>query len=235
MVAIVPQSDIFAERIIALGAKEEAIFPSLNLKALYRPIETPLPDAIKDMAKHDWLLAAATHVGEEEIILDAFQRAHQTEPELRLIIAPRHPERGDEVAKLARNAFFTVASRSSNDQPNAQIYIADTLHEMHLWYQICAKVFVGGSLVSKGGHTPYEPSAYGCWIIHGPFVSNFEDAYQEFKSRKMCEQIEDAATLSQAFLNTPTFSNEQVTFENSRSGEAELVFQRLEKIMHISG
>ena len=127
----------------------------------------------------DTLLAASTHDGEEALILQAFIAARAKNPDLKLILAPRHPRRGDEIAGLIAQTGLSFSRRTQSGEPcvNSTVYLADTLGEMPLWYALAGITFVGGSLVTRGGHTPFEPVQAASAILHGPHVSNFEAAY----------------------------------------------------------
>lgn len=124
-------------------------------------------------------LAASTHAGEEEMVLDAHRIALRSNPRLLLILVPRHPDRGDEIETALQSGGWVYARRSTQGRPDrdCQVYLADTLGELGLWYRISALSFVGGSLVPIGGHNPFEPAALGSAIIHGPHVENFADIY----------------------------------------------------------
>ncbi len=125
-------------------------------------------------------LAASTHPGEEEVISEAHKALVRKMHRLLLILVPRHPERGPEVASMLRGQGWEVALRSA-DEPiefDTQIYVADTLGELGLWYRVAPVSFVAGSLEEIGGHNPFEPAALGSAILHGPHVANFADIYQ---------------------------------------------------------
>lgn len=124
-------------------------------------------------------LAASTHEGEEDIIVAAHKLASRAAQRLLLIIAPRHPERGPEIARKLRKDGWELAVRSEGEIPDetTQIYLADTLGEMGLWYRIAPVSFVGGSMVDIGGHNPFEPAALGSAIIHGPYIHKVRDIY----------------------------------------------------------
>lgn len=197
MKLIVPQNADSAARFATLGAPADIIHPPANLKELYLPTNEPLPTDIAALRDHDVLLAAATHDGEEAMVLDAFKILRKTRPSARLIIAPRHPERGAAIAALIQKSNLSHSRRSAGGDMNSDVYIADTLHEMHHWYRCCHGAFIGGSLVPKGGHTPFEPLAYGCPILHGPNVDNFKDAYRDLG--KVAILVQDPTHLAQAF------------------------------------
>lgn len=128
-------------------------------------------------ARGCWL-AASTHPGEEAVLAKAHEAAHGNGPEAPLlIIAPRHPERGPELAGQLAAEGWAITRRAAGEGLGGTIHIADTLGEMGLWYRLAPVAFVAGSLANKGGHNPWEPAALGCAILHGPHVSNFAQAY----------------------------------------------------------
>jgi 3-deoxy-D-manno-octulosonic-acid transferase len=125
-----------------------------------------------------------------------------------LILAPRHAERGDEVARIAAAAGHRIARRSADELPGeppgelpaaqADIWLADTLGEMGLWYRLASICFVGGSLVPAGGHTPFEPIQLGAAVLHGPHVANFAPAYAALDRGGGAVAVADAAALAAA-------------------------------------
>jgi 3-deoxy-D-manno-octulosonic-acid transferase len=177
----------------------ERIGPVLNLKAAAPA--TGGAGALPGFPRGDTVLAASTHPGEEGLVLEAFVAARVARPGLRLILAPRHPDRGDEVARqiAAQGLDFARRSRGEAPEPARPVYLADTLGEMALWYAAAGVTFVGGSLVAKGGHTPFEPEAQGSAILHGPDTANFTAAYAALDAGEGAVQVADADALSRAF------------------------------------
>lgn len=100
-------------------------------------------------------------------------------PDTLLIIAPRHTKRGDPLRKMAQDLGITAAQRSAGDKITAQtqIYIADTLGELGVFFSLSPVTFMGGSFGQEGGHNPYEPAHFATALMHGPEVRNFADAY----------------------------------------------------------
>ncbi|WP_375258894.1 3-deoxy-D-manno-octulosonic acid transferase [Citreimonas sp.] len=186
-----------ADRLAALGLPHAARGPVADLKALYTPPRPDIPaDLAQAFARETTWLAASTHEGEEEIVLDAHAAARAADPALRLILAPRHARRGDAVAALAQRRCLTVARRSRNEAPrDADIYLADTMGEMPLWYALAGRVFVGGTLVARGGHTPYEPAAFGAALLHGPDVANHAAPFARLEGIAL--PVRDASKLAQ--------------------------------------
>lgn len=126
-------------------------------------------------------LAASTHEGEEEAVVKAHISLSQRRKNLLLVIVPRHAQRGIEIAKQLRSKGIQLSLRSKtrNPSPKDQVFIADTVSELGLWYRVSPVSFVGGSLVEAGGHNPFEPACLGSAIIHGPHVTNFSTIFKE--------------------------------------------------------
>lgn len=194
-------------RYVALGADPARVGPDVNLKTTAAPA---LADHSAERAglvplfpRAATLLAASTHLGEERIVLRGFAAARAQNPELRLIIAPRHPRRAPEIAAEIAGAGLACTTRSRGELPRADIpvYLADTMGEMPLWYALAGLTFVGGSLVARGGHTPFEPAAHGSAILHGPDVANFADAYATLDRVGAARCVDGAAALTRALLD----------------------------------
>ena len=166
-----------------LGAENVDVGGSLKSAAAKLPVNAKDRETMLEWAGAGPLwLAASTHAGEEEIVLATHMRLREIEPRARLVLAPRHPHRGDEVAHLVDAAGLAFSRRSSDGQPGKDdsIYLADTLGEMGLWFDLCPTVLMGGSLIPGiGGHNPMEPAQFGCAILSGPFVDNAEALYSE--------------------------------------------------------
>jgi 3-deoxy-D-manno-octulosonic-acid transferase len=146
-------------------------------------------------------LAASTHPGEEALALAAQRLAAASVPGLALVLAPRHPDRA--TAILAETTGLTVTRRSAGDRPGqgTEVYLADTLGEMGLWYDLCPLALVGGSLVPGiGGHNPYEPAAHGAAILAGPHVANFAEPYARLASAGGLHPVATAEDLAAALI-----------------------------------
>lgn len=146
-------------------------------------------------ARPVWL-GASTHQGEDEIVLDAHARLRQSFPDALLIVAPRHPERGEAVARLAGGA----PRRSLNEPIGAgAAYVADTLGEMGTLYDAAPIALVAGSLLPHlKGHNPIEPAKLGAAIVTGPYVESFGDVFEALFTAGGAVRIVDAAGLAEA-------------------------------------
>lgn len=126
-------------------------------------------------------IAASTHPGEEEIAIAAHAEILRHAPDGLLILAPRHPQRGEEVAALVRDAGLSVAVRSKSEilGDGTAVYLADTIGDLGLLYRLADAAFVGGSFAERGGQNPVEPAQLGVPVLHGPNVRNFKDIYRD--------------------------------------------------------
>ncbi len=175
------QSPEDARRIVALGAAADRVVVTGNLKSDVAPAADP-PEAVwrerLGLGPADRVfVAGSTHRGEEEPVLDAFLGARARCSDLGLLLAPRHPERADEVAALIRSRGLAAVRRSrlpAERAPGA-VVILDTVGELAGLYAVADVVFVGGSLVPVGGHNMLEPAMRGKPVLYGPHTSNFRD------------------------------------------------------------
>ena len=198
------QDKITHERFKKLGFDIQKLTQIENLKKFRAPQKVDkihIKEINKSFAYGDTICIASSHPGEELIILDAFKLALQKNSNLKMILVPRHPKRIKEIVNLIEEYQFKYSVRSQNESPcsDNQIYLADTIGELPLWYSSCSVTFVAGSLLPIGGHTPYEPTFYSSAIIHGPHFSNFEDAYYTLNKNKGALKVTNSEELSQAW------------------------------------
>jgi 3-deoxy-D-manno-octulosonic-acid transferase len=187
------QSEESARRIVDMGADPArvTVTGSLKFDSLERPESLAASDRGRNRVLRYFrispdrpvLIAASTLKGEEEPVLEAFQRMRATRPNALLIIAPRKPERFDDVERLARRTGLNVARRSElrvDAEPRHDIVVLDTIGELAQLFQVATIVFVGGSLVDAGGHNILEPAVFGKPIIFGPYMQNFAEIARAF-------------------------------------------------------
>lgn len=188
---VFPQDARSGERFATLGAKNVgAVF---DLKSHFVAPIIPLGDN-----RAQTLLAASTHEGEDEIILRAYAAIRRKFNTANLIIAPRHPKRGPEIEQIAHQQGL-AAQLLSKGGNICDVLIADTLGEMPRWYAQAGFCLVGGSLVPRGGHTPYEPAAYGCVLASGPNVQNFGTIYEVLFENDAAIRLTDETSCLHAF------------------------------------
>lgn len=196
---IVPQDRASQARLSVLGAEPGRLTGPVDLKSYYVAPSRRLSPAL-DAACPEGLtwLAASTHEGEEEIVLDAHAALAHEMPGLTLILAPRHAGRGGDIARLLDRRDLDYQRRSKGITGRPAIILADTMGEMPLWYDRAFATFVGGSLVERGGHTPHEPLAHGSVVLHGPHLRNFAWAYARIDTATPGARVTGAPALAAA-------------------------------------
>ena len=144
------------------------------------------------------LVAASTHPGEEGPVLDAFRRLRARAPDLVLVLAPRHPERGAEAAALAADRGLAAVRRSrlpEGGAGRAEVVVLDTVGELAALFPAATVVFVGGSLVPVGGHNVIEPAAWGRPVVFGPHMENFAEIAELFIAHRAARRVAGAGEL----------------------------------------
>jgi 3-deoxy-D-manno-octulosonic-acid transferase len=175
------QSEVDAERFAALGSRNVVTTGNLKLDLAAPPADPLKLERLRSVTRgRPMIVAASTHPGEEEILIETHRTLSGFFPSLLTIIVPRHPDRGAAIARMIAAAGLKPALRSREDLPSAaiDIYVADTLGELGLFYRLAPTVFMGGSLVEHGGQNPIEAVKLGASIVHGPHVFNFADVYE---------------------------------------------------------
>jgi len=169
------QDAVQADRLARLGAVEATTVGDLKAAAAPLPVdEARFAEFAAAIAGRPRWLAASTHEGEEEIIASVHRSLMREARGLVTVLAPRHPGRGDAIRAMLEGRGLTVAQRSRGEPADRSIdvYLADTLGELGLFYRLAGIAFVGGSITRKGGHNPLEAALLDCAILHGPDMSN---------------------------------------------------------------
>ena len=176
-------------------------------------LDRPQGVARDEAARHHWRtllgiaeaaplwIAGSTHEGEEEQILAAYSQLRQGTPNLRLLIAPRHIDRTDEVAALIEDKGYKVVRRSAapfDSSAQDAVLLLDTVGELSALYAAGEMAFVGGSLIQRGGHNLLEPVLTGAPVVFGPHVANFREAAQLAQDAKLGTQVANVEELSSA-------------------------------------
>ncbi len=177
--AVLAQDEEIAARFAALGARNVMVVGSLKADAPPLACDAPALEALKaQIGARPLMLAAQTHPGEDETVLPAHDIMRGKFPDLLTILVPRHPERGPALAELC--GARKPARRAAGEQIGAdtQVYIADTLGELGLFYRLAPFCFIGGTLVALGGHNPLEPAVLNCAILAGPYRASAAKAYE---------------------------------------------------------
>ncbi len=197
------QSEADAERVVLLGARADRVRACGNLKydvaseTHVSNLQSETAEKIDNLfalsSSPRLIIAGSTAPGEENMLLAALSRVREQQGlnDARLILAPRHPERFNEVASLIAQSGFQFARRSfaNIDSRTADVILLDTIGELAALYRFAAVVFVGGSLVPRGGHNIIEPALYAKPIIVGPHTENFRQIVSDFAQADAVMQI----------------------------------------------
>jgi 3-deoxy-D-manno-octulosonic-acid transferase len=190
-----------AERLRRLGARSIAMAGDLKAAAEALPVDAlQLESLRRQIGRRPVWLAASTHPGEEEIIADVHRKLSMIRSNLLTVIVPRHPARGDAIAGMLSERGLRAARRCHGDPITGRtdIYLADTMGELGLFYAVAGIAFVGGSLVAKGGHNPFEAARLDCAVLHGPHVGNCAGMAADLDAAGAAETVSNAGELALA-------------------------------------
>ncbi len=198
---VLAQSAVDGEHFRALGAADVRCLGNLKLEAPALGADTAaLARLAAEMGERPRWLAASTHKG-EEVAAGRVHAARTARPAgLLTIVVPRHPERGEDIAAALAEQGLTVARRRAGEviRPETDVYVADTLGELGLFYRLSGIVFVGGSLVPHGGQNPLEAARLGCALMAGKHMHNFAEVTALLQQGDAILQVEDEAALTAA-------------------------------------
>jgi 3-deoxy-D-manno-octulosonic-acid transferase len=206
---VLAQNEALARRFKILGAATATASGNLKIDTPAPPVDELELDRLKAALEgRPLLLAAGTHEGEEAIVTEAHRQLRQRFPDLITIVAPRHPERGPGIAEWLQLQGIAAVRRAPGDLPTraSEVYVADTLGELGIFYKLAAIAFVGGSLVDRGGHNPIEAVRHGAVVITGPYWQNFKDTYEALIGWGGAIVVRSAAELAGAV--EPLLANE---------------------------
>ena len=195
---VLAQSEKDGERFHTLGAQTVDTVGNLKFAAKPLPVnEVALAELQNVIGVRPRWLAASTHNGEEAICGHVHKMLKASNPGVLTIIAPRHPERGEAIATKLQAQGLSVARRAMGDAISGEtdVYVADTLGELGLFYRLCDIVFMGKTLAGGGGQNPIEPSALSCALIFGKDMSNFQDISSTLIEAGAARWVEDETEL----------------------------------------
>lgn len=197
------QTEAEAQRFRDLGARSETVEVTGSIKfdltidpqLLQRAAE--LRSQWQALERPVWI-AASTHEGEDEVVLDAHRRLLGSHPDALLILVPRHPERFNSVFDLCQREGFATVRRSTGANVDAQtsVLLGDTMGELLFLYALADSAFVGGSLMPNGGHNLLEPAALAKPVLSGPHLFNFLDIAAQLREAGALAEVDDAEGLA---------------------------------------
>jgi 3-deoxy-D-manno-octulosonic-acid transferase len=210
------QSTIDAQYVIRLGADPHKVIVTGNTK--YDQNYSQVTDSEKVAFRKELgfsdadqiIIAGSTHRGEEEILLEVLRAVRSKFPTVKMLLAPRDIPRSESIAELIRRQGFSAQLRSriaptaEQVRPDISVVVLDTIGELGRFYSLADLVFIGGSLVSHGGHNILEPAAQGKPIIVGPHMFNFKATYALFSARGACATVLDGQELATKMIELLT-------------------------------
>ncbi len=196
---VLAQDDRTASALAALGARDDG---RLNLKLIAEPLPAD-PNALAAarvaIGDRPLLLAASTHPGEDEAVLEVFAWLKDRPDRPLLVLVPRHTGRGGAIADAAIAQGFKVARRAAGEAPTGatEVYVADTLGELGLWFRLAKLAVICGSLrPGVGGHNPLEASRLACPAVSGRFIENWRGVYAALEALRAVRMVDGAAELA---------------------------------------
>ncbi len=206
---VLTQNWRFAKRLRGLGVRRTTITGNLKYDAPPPPVDAASMDELRrSLRDRPIFFAASTHPGEDEVIARVHETLRNAVPSLLTIIAPRHPDRGEAIAALLGERRLAVARRSAQEPvgETTQIYLADTIGELGLFYSLAPLSFIGGSLVHHGGQNPIEAIKLGSGILSGPHTFNFTETYtvlRRYEGLRLVGGPDDMAAALRSLFENP--------------------------------
>ena len=233
---VLTQSEEDKEKFIKIGSPAEKTHVMKNLKFDVKRIDADI-EIGKGTSRI--IIAGSTHKGEDEIILSAFKKLKQEFADIKLLLAPRHLTRVNNIKELAEKTALPYGLRSQNNTfADNEIVILDTLGELSKMYQICDFAFIGGSFNKTGGHNPLEAVVYNKPVISGPSIHNFRDIYwilSRTKAGKVVKTPQELTDYMHKLLSDKEFyiqsCNDCKTVFASQQGAMEYVIEKLKKLL----
>ncbi len=217
-----------------LGAKNIETVGNLKLDAPPPPVNLGELESLKQtIGARPVLLAASTHIGEDEIIIEAHRLLLPSFPNLLTLIVPRHPERGDAIQKMADEAGYPVAMRSLQQDisPDCAVYIANTIGEMGIFYSVAKIAFIGGSLVKRGGQNPIEAIKLDTAVLTGPHYYN-QNHYIPLLGIGAVLQVENAQDIARTVKNLLEDETQQEKMKQKALAETKKMCGAKEKVLN---
>lgn len=231
------QTEEDAYRLRVLGAKESACLGNLKYAGINPPVDKDKMNEIKaQISNRPLWCVSSTHSDEELKIGKFLKRINEKIPGLMTLMAPRHPNRGEEIQQQLNELGLKTALRSKGEKisKDTDVYIADTIGEMGIWFEMSPIIFIGGSLVPHGGQNFIEPSRFRDAVIVGPHMHNFTDAMNRAKKADAIIQVNDVIELEETLLqllqNKELLEAKRSLAYNWAYGEAKVLDGIVEKV-----
>lgn len=195
------------EKFISLGANKTEFMGNLKFDIKAKECDF-------DLGNGRIIIAGSTHKGEDELFIPVFCELKKEFPDIKLLIAPRHPERQEEVKHIIEQSGLPYGLRTNNDKfDNKEIIMLDTMGELGKAYSLCYFAFIGGSFNKTGGHNPLEASIYNKPVISGSCIHNFKDVYKilcDLGAAKIVNNVEELKQEAKKLLSDETYYQKSI-------------------------
>ena len=214
------KSTLVKDGLRKLGIAQENLFTLGDLRAS-APSLAVNPVALSalkaDIADRPVWAVASSHAEDEADIYFATKYVLEHQPDALLIWAPRHPERAKNIIACASDLVIHQRSKHQSITGDTQIYLADTLGELGTVFSCSKIVFLGGSFGRKGGHNPFEPASFGCFILTGPHIQNHKEGFEALMCVDAAKSVSNGADLGLQVVNFMDESGTEMNGENGRA------------------
>jgi len=221
------QTELDKQSMVDLGIKREKVKVLGNLKFDTHVTEKQfVPSSLSTLLPDNTLVitAGSTHQGEEDILFTVVKKLQTSHPQITLVLAPRDPDRADQICIMARQHGLTIMLRSENSITHSDILLVDTIGELIFFYALADIAFVGGSLVNEGGHNPIEPAILGIPVLFGPYMQDFQEVAVSLIKAGGGEQVNDSESLQHAL--EPLLDSKELRYQRGISAKHCVLQQR---------
>lgn len=233
---VAAQSPLDAERFAALGAAPVTMTGNLKVDASRPPVDANALERLRErVADRPLWLAASLHPAEAPAIAEAAAKLRAERPDALLIAVPRHPERAPTFRAAFEAAGLTVTQRSHDEAPGGDVYLADTIGEMGLWFRLAPVAYVGKSMggAAAGGQNPLEAAACGAAVLSGREVANFREVYRRLVAGGGAKLVPDAATLASLVAHLWAHENDRTAMTDAADGAVADMAGALERTLGV--
>lgn len=217
------KTDLERAKLIGISEEKLEVIGELKFSIDYKPAEIDIVSKPEDLTI---LVCGCTHFPEEEILLEIFNDVKENFPKLRLVIAPRHPERFNAVKELlSKNKTDFSCYTESGANFEKPILLLDTMGKLTSLYSVADIAFVGGTLVNIGGHNPLEPAYFGVPVLAGPYIQNAKEQFELLSEHRACFVVKDKYELKQKLIE---LLSDEISRKEAGKNARQLVLDRMD-------
>ena len=230
---IFAQSPLDKKRIEFLANREVNYIGNLKLSSIKKNPNVSSNNFNSNLNNYNTLMFASTHQGEEKKILKLLKNILPKINKLKIIIAPRHPERSNKILSILKKQNINTNLFKNSKNLEEDVLIVDSFGKMPLYFSLSDIVILGGSFVKKGGHNPIEPANNNCAIITGPYIYNWENLFVDMIDSGACYMFNNFVEIENFILDLYNNSEKLNSIKNKAKKFSEKKFFQSEKLFHI--